>query len=67
MVRPRVVVKIGDLVLIKNELLPSFQWKLGRVIQTFCGTDDHVRVVVIKTSTGELKRPIHKLCPLPQE
>ena len=34
-VRPRVDVKIGDLVLIKNELLPSLQWKLGRVIQTF--------------------------------
>lgn len=59
--------KIGDLVLIKNELVPALQWKLGRIIQTFPGSDSHVRVAIVKTATGEFKRPIQKLCLLPFE
>ncbi|XP_054707113.1 uncharacterized protein LOC129216917 [Uloborus diversus] len=56
---------IGDLVLIKHDNLPPLQWKLGKVTETFPGKDNKVRVVKVKTDTGELVRPIAKLCPLP--
>lgn len=58
-------VKINDLVLIKDERLPSTQWALGRIIALHPGEDDLVRVVTIKTQAGELKRPIQKVCLLP--
>lgn len=56
---------IGDLVLIKDDLLPPLKWKLGRIIQTFPGKDEKVRVVKLKTFSGELTRPIKKLSLLP--
>ncbi|CAG7784714.1 unnamed protein product [Allacma fusca] len=59
--------KEGTLVLLKDERLPPTQWKLGRILQVHPGHDGLVRVVTIKTSTGEFKRPIVKLCPLPFE
>lgn len=40
------------------------QWKLGRLIQTFSGSDDHMRVAIVSSATRACKRPIHKLCPL---
>lgn len=38
---------------------------LGRVTEVYPGTDGHVRVVILKTKGGHLKRPIVKLEPLP--
>ncbi|CAG7784723.1 unnamed protein product [Allacma fusca] len=58
-------IKIGTLVLIKDDRLPSLKWKLGRVTEVHPGKDNLVRVVTLKTSEGELKRPVAKLCPLP--
>ncbi|XP_055844795.1 uncharacterized protein LOC129911111 [Episyrphus balteatus] len=57
--------KIGDLVLIKDERLPPTKWNLGRILETFPGKDDITRVVNLKTQQGEFKRPVTKLCPLP--
>ena len=59
--------KINDLVLIKDENLPPLKWSLGRVISTHAGTDEHVRVVTLKTQSGIIQRTIHKLCKLPIE
>ena len=56
--------KVSDLVVIKDELLPPMKWKLGRVCETFSGTDGCVRVVNVKTASGVYKRSIAKLCPL---
>ncbi|CAL1273005.1 unnamed protein product [Larinioides sclopetarius] len=56
---------IGDLVLIKGENLLPLHWKLGRILRTFPGKDKRVRVAEVKTPTGQLLRPISKLCPLP--
>jgi len=58
-------VKLSSMVLIRNETLPPCKWELGRVIQIFAGSDGLVRVVLVKTATSELKRPISKLCVLP--
>lgn len=60
----RANVKIGDLVLIRNENTPPTFWKTGRIIEVFPGADGRVRNVRLKTATGELERPVQKLCLL---
>ncbi|XP_050064280.1 uncharacterized protein LOC126553152 [Aphis gossypii] len=60
--------KIGDIVIIKEEFAPPGKWKLGRVAKTHPGSDGIVRVVTLKTANcDELKRPVVKLCRLPVE
>lgn len=53
--------KIGDVVIIKEENVPPLHWKLGRVEQIFPGPDELVRSVMVRTATSILKRPIVKL------
>ncbi|CAI6371089.1 unnamed protein product [Macrosiphum euphorbiae] len=61
-------VKIGDIVIIKEECTPPGKWKLGKILKTHPGSDGIVRVVTLKTSNGnELKRPVVKLSRLPVE
>lgn len=57
--------KIGDLVLIKDDNVPPTKWSLARVVDTYPGTDNLVRVVKLKIPNGEIKRPITKICLLP--
>ncbi|CAG7665670.1 unnamed protein product [Allacma fusca] len=57
--------KIGDLVLLKDERLPTLKWKLARIVRSHPGTDGLSRVFTVKTIDGILKRPLSKLCPLP--
>ena len=58
----------GSLVIIRDENLPPLQWKLGRVIKVHPSkSDKHVRAVTLKTESGEIQRPIVKLCLLPVE
>ncbi|XP_060868578.1 uncharacterized protein LOC132943558 [Metopolophium dirhodum] len=56
--------KTNTLVLIR-EPTPPLLWKLGRILQVHPGQDGIVRVATVQTSTGIIKRPIVKLCPLP--
>lgn len=58
-------VKVGDIVLVHDELLHCTKWKMGRVVETHPGEDGHVRVVSIRTATGTLKRAIVKVSVLP--
>lgn len=60
-------VKIGDLVLIKDEQLPPGKWLLGRIVETQSGKDGLTRVVTIKNRKTTIKRPITKICLLPIE
>ena len=57
--------KIGDMVIIKNEFSSPLKWPLGRVITLHTGKDNCVRVVTVKTKTGVLTRSINLLVPLP--
>ncbi|XP_054708165.1 uncharacterized protein LOC129217975 [Uloborus diversus] len=57
----------NDIVLIKDENLPPLKWRMARVTETIDSSDSRVRAVTLKTSTGELRRPIHKLVKLPIE
>ncbi|XP_011702045.1 PREDICTED: uncharacterized protein LOC105458437 [Wasmannia auropunctata] len=59
--------KENDLVVIKEDNLPSFRWKVGRVMQTHPGPDGEVRDVTLRTAGGIFKRPVRKLCLLPIE
>lgn len=57
--------KINELVLLKNNLLPPSKWELARIIDVHPGTDKHVRVVTLRTAKTTLKRPITQICRLP--
>lgn len=59
-------IEVGDLVLLKEDGLPPFHWKLARITAVFPGKDDITRVVHLKTPQGEFERSITKVCPLPQ-
>ncbi|XP_071569784.1 uncharacterized protein [Temnothorax nylanderi] len=58
-------IRVGQLVLLQNLLLPPCKWELGRIIQCHAGSDNVVRVVTVKTATSEYKRPVVKICLLP--
>jgi len=55
-----------DLVVIKEDGLGPTEWRIGRIIELHPGRDGHVRVVTIKTSTGNLVRPVVKIILLPK-
>lgn len=58
-------IKIGQLVLIRNENIAPTYWPMGRIIELKHSDDGRVRSVRIKTHSGELSRPIQKLIVLP--
>ena len=55
----------GMLVLLREDNLRPMSWRLAIISDTFPGSDGLVRVVTVKTSSGQFKRPIHKLVALP--
>ncbi|XP_076380821.1 uncharacterized protein LOC117219916 [Megalopta genalis] len=59
--------KVGDMVLIKEDNLPPLKWALGRVVELHPGQDGISRVSTIRTTRGMLKRPASKICVLPIE
>lgn len=61
-------IKIGQLVIIRDENLPPTQWKMARIVELLPGKDGLVRNVLVKAKLGVvLKRPVQKLCILPVE
>ncbi len=58
-------VRVGDMVLVREENLAPNKWRIGRVLLIHPGNDDETRAVTVKTADGEIKRPIVKLCLLP--
>ncbi|CAG7831727.1 unnamed protein product [Allacma fusca] len=57
--------KKGAIVLVKDDNLPPFKWKMGRVAEVHPDSNNLVRVATIKTAQGEIKRPVVKLALLP--
>ena len=47
--------------------MPPLQWSMERISELHPGSDGIVRVVTVKTTTGEYKRCIKRLFPLPVE
>lgn len=58
-------VKVGQLVLVKDELLPPAKWMMARVIEARPGDDGRVRVVRLKHATGVTTRAVARICVLP--
>ncbi|GFX51776.1 hypothetical protein TNCV_5014781 [Trichonephila clavipes] len=46
------MLKLGDMVIIKEDNLPSCHWPLGRINNIYPGKDSNVRVVEVKTTRG---------------
>jgi hypothetical protein len=57
-------IKVGDVVLIGDDLKKRMEWKLGKVLEVYPGRDGIVRVARLKTSTGELTRAVQRLYPM---
>lgn len=51
--------------ILRKPNLPPTKWNLARVIQCFPSSDNHVRVVRVKTSESEYVRQISELVMLP--
>ena len=56
----------GDVVLIREDNTTPLQWPTAIITAVHPGADNQTRVVTVKTTKGEFKRPIAKICPLPQ-
>ena len=59
--------KVGAIVLIGDDnrkRLDCLDWPLVRVVKLILGRDNVVRVAVLKTKEGLLKRPIQRVYPL---
>ena len=56
--------KIGDLVWIVGPTAPREHYPLARVVKKKFGTDAVARSTEVKTSTGNLVRPVVKLAPV---
>jgi hypothetical protein len=56
--------RTGDVVLILSAVAPRGYWPLGRIVWTYPGQDDRIRVVDVKVKNTILKRPVSKLCLL---
>ena len=54
----------GQLVIIKEDNQPPSRWKTGLVTAVHPGEDDKIRVVKVRTATGDYERSIVKLIPL---
>lgn len=60
--------KVGDIVIIKEDSINPSKWPLARISQVYPGKDGLVRVVDVKKEAGiTLKRPIHKIIPLHED
>ena len=57
--------KQDEVVVIKEKNIPPSKWLLARIIATYPGPDGNIRVVRLKTKTGEFTRPITAVVRLP--
>ena len=57
-------IKVGDLVIIKEENVMPLHWTMGRVAHVIPGPDGVCRVADIYTTKGTIRRAVNKLCLL---
>ncbi|GFS48696.1 histone H3.3 [Trichonephila clavipes] len=57
-------VKLGDIVIVVSDTKKRLDWPLGKIIGMFPGKDGCTRVVKLKTTGGEIVRPVQRLFPL---
>lgn len=59
-------IKIGSLVIERQDNFPPQRWPLARVIEIHPGSDGITRVATIRTTSGTYKRPVVKLVLIPE-
>ncbi|XP_026464750.1 uncharacterized protein LOC113376024 [Ctenocephalides felis] len=59
------LIKVGNMVLLRDENLPPLRWRLGRIITLHPGEDGIVRVITVKTNNNLVKRAVSRICVLP--
>jgi hypothetical protein len=55
---------VGEVVLMGSDNTNNLSWPMARVLEAIPGTEGVVRVVRLKTASGEYLRPVQKLYPL---
>ena len=54
-------VKVGKIVILKEDNLPICNWSVGQIAEIFPGRDYKVRVIAVKIKKGIFKRPNSKI------
>ncbi|XP_047992482.1 uncharacterized protein LOC125231164 [Leguminivora glycinivorella] len=57
--------RVGDLVILKEDQLPPLQWRLARISRLYPGVDGVNRVADVITKRGTIRRAINKMCVIP--
>ncbi|CAB3254173.1 unnamed protein product [Arctia plantaginis] len=57
--------RVGDLLVVKDNRLPPNRWLLGRISRVHPGRDGITRVADVTTASGVLGRAYNRLCLLP--
>lgn len=57
--------KIGTIVLIKEDNTPPLKWHMGVIKNLHPGSDNVVRVVSLTMNGNTVKRPVSKICVFP--
>lgn len=57
--------KVGMLVLIKEQNVPPLKWITGRILKLVPGKDGITRTVLIKTQSSTFERAVNNVCVLP--
>ncbi|XP_025990428.2 uncharacterized protein LOC113003767 [Solenopsis invicta] len=57
----KVDIKVGTMVVLRDDNTSPLQWRLGRVIDVHPGKDGLIRIVDVKTANGILQRSIPKI------
>ena len=62
---PQKNLKVGDLVIMKDETTPPANWPVARVESILSNRSGLVRSVKMKTADSSYERPVHELIYLP--
>lgn len=57
--------KVNSIVIVKCDNSYPLHWPLARVMELHSSPDGVVRQATVRTASGTLRRPLVKLCPLP--
>ncbi|XP_037731412.1 uncharacterized protein LOC119562326 [Drosophila subpulchrella] len=58
-------IKVGRIVLLKEDNVPPLSWQLGCIQEVIPGGDGVIRVAMVRTAMGLIKRAVAKLAVLP--
>jgi len=61
---PSLNIKVGDVVLVRDDGKKRCTWKMGRVQEVMHGRDGCIRSAVVRTENGVLRRAVECLYPL---